>query len=70
MKRRSFLILFTIMLAGTAQANTVKQFVFRIKTKSGNIVGNIYVRAKDVEAAKIKLDKRYPGCTILNLETK
>lgn len=68
MDRRFFLVL---LLSGTAQANTTqKQFVFRIKTKSGNIVGNVSIRAKDVEAAKVKLKKRYPDCTILNVETK
>jgi hypothetical protein len=46
------------------------RFAFRIKTKSGSIVGNIVIEAKDVEAAKGKLYKRYPDCQILNVETK
>jgi hypothetical protein len=46
------------------------RFAFRIKTKSGGIVGNIVIEAKDVEAAKVKLYKRYPDCQILNVETK
>jgi len=42
-----------------------KKFVFKIKTKSGGIVGNIVIEAKDIEAAKVKLRKRYPDCEIL-----
>jgi len=47
-----------------------KKFAFRIKTKTGGIVGNILIEAKDVEAAKVKLMQRYPGCTILNVALK
>ncbi len=42
-----------------------RRFVFKIKTKSGGIVGNIVIEAKDIEAAKYKLRQRYPGCEIL-----
>jgi hypothetical protein len=42
-----------------------KKFVFKIKTKSGGIVGNIVIDAKDIEAAKVKLGMRYPECEIL-----
>ena len=48
-----------------AQAAANKRFVFKIKTKSGGIVGNIVIEAKDIEAAKVKLRKRYPDCEIL-----
>jgi hypothetical protein len=34
------------------------------------IVGGILIEAKDVEAAKLKLMKRYPDCMILNVEVK
>jgi hypothetical protein len=69
MKRRSFLVF--LLLSGVAQASVAqKKFVFRIKTKSGNIVGNISIQSKDIEAAKNKLNKRYPNCEILNVETK
>lgn len=33
-------------------------------------VGNILIEASDVEAAKTKLQKRYPGCMILKVQTK
>jgi hypothetical protein len=52
-------------LALDAQAAANKKFVFKIKTKSGGIVGNIVIEAKDIEAAKAKLRKRYPDCEIL-----
>ena len=40
-------------------AATNKRVVFKIKTKNSGIVGNIVIEAKDIEAAKIKLGKRY-----------
>ena len=48
-----------------ALAGERKRFVFKIKTKSGGIVGNIVIEAKDIEEAKHKLRKRYPDCEIL-----
>jgi hypothetical protein len=36
--------------------------VFKIRTKKGSIVGNIVIEARDMEEAKYKLQKRYPGC--------
>ena len=66
MHRRSFLAAtFTSFLALDAQAAANKKFVFKIKTKSGGIVGNIVIEAKDIEAAKVTLRKRYPDCEIL-----
>lgn len=50
-------------------ASNTHRYVFRIKTKSGNTIGNISITAKDVEAAKVKLFKRYPGSTILNVKS-
>ena len=68
---RRFCLLLLLGLVGTPEAaSKLKRFAFRIKTKDGNIVGNVLIEAKDVEAAKVKLMKRYPGCTILNLEMK
>ena len=46
------------------------KFVFRIKTASGGIVGNILIEAKDQFEAQNKLQQRYPGCTILNCEMR
>ena len=47
-----------------------RKFVFKIKTKSGGIVGNIVIEAKDAEAAKHKLREQYPDCEILKMEEK
>lgn len=66
MHRRSFLTACVISsFAFDALAAANKRFVFKIKTKSGGIVGNIVIEAKDIEAAKYKLRKRYPECEIL-----
>jgi hypothetical protein len=69
MRRREFIagstaILALTVLPGTVQAAT-RKFVFKIKTKSGGIIGNIVIEAKDIEAAKHKLRQRYPDCEIL-----
>lgn len=70
MNRRVCLILL-LGLGGTAEAATkLKKFAFKIKTKDGNIVGNVLIEAHDVDAAKVKLLKRYPGCTILRVDEK
>ena len=58
-------------LGGTAEAATkLRKFAFKIKTKDGNIVGNVLIEAHDVDAAKVKLLKRYPGCTVLRVDEK
>lgn len=46
------------------------KFVFRIKTKSGSINGNILIEARDQYEAESKLRKRYPDCEILNCEVR
>jgi hypothetical protein len=70
MKHRLFLILL-VGLAGTAQAATkTKSFAYKIKTKSGGIVGNVVIQAKDSGAANVKLTKRYPGCSVLSVQTR
>ena len=70
MKRRVCLILL-LGLGGTAEAATkLRKFAFKIKTKDGNIVGNVLIEAHDVDAAKVKLLKRYPGCTVLRVDEK
>jgi hypothetical protein len=67
--RRSFIgsILIAIGTVFTAKG---RKFIFKIKTKSGGIVGNILIEAKDIEAAKYKLRKRYPNCEILEAREK
>ena len=47
-----------------------QSFAFRVKTKSGGIVGNIVIEAKDQYEAEHKLKQRYPDCEILNCELK
>ena len=44
--------------------------MFKIKTKSGGIVGSITIEAKDAENAKYKLRQRYPDCEILEMKEK
>jgi len=66
MLRRSFLValLGTTCLPFTALAAN-RKFVFKVKTKSGGIIGNVVIEAKDMFAAVAKLKKRYPDCEIL-----
>ena len=47
-----------------------RKFIFKIKTKGGGIVGNILIEAKNAEAAKYMLRKRYPDCEIMDMEEK
>ena len=71
MNRRSFLAILSMAFTSPLHAGQkLMKFAFRIKTKDGNIVGNVLIEAKDVEAAKVKLYVRYPGCQILNVQTK
>lgn len=71
MHRRTFLVAASSVIAcQPAFAAANQKFIFRVKTKDGGIVGNILIEAADVEAAKFKLMKRYPGSTILNVKTK
>ncbi len=66
MKRRAFLVTcLSVLPCLAALAGEHKRFVFKIKTKSGSIVGNIVIEARDIEEAKYKLRKRYPDCEIL-----
>ena len=71
MNRRNFIAAVALFCcSGTACASTLKNktFKFKIKTKSGGIIGNIRIQAKDVFAAISKVKKRYPGCEILEAE--
>jgi hypothetical protein len=69
MFRRTFLgCVFSTFFGGASLADAafaLKKFVFKVKTKSGSIVGNIVIEASDQFAAVAKLMKRYPGCEIL-----
>jgi len=75
MPRRTFLTISTLAAASTVVPASVvalvnRRFVFKVKTKDKSIVGNIVIEATDVEAAKGKLTKRYPGCTGLSVSEK
>lgn len=74
MIRRTFLTMIaigtTITNSAPAFALAPRRFAFKIKTKDGGIVGNVVIEASDVEAAKTKLMKRYPGCSILSVMEK
>ena len=71
MKRRAFIaVVAACTICPTIAAAANRKFVFKIKTKSGGIVGNIVIEAKDGENAKYKLRKRYPDCEILEMKEK
>jgi hypothetical protein len=57
-------------IPAAAQTVQVKQWVARIKTKDGNIVGGVSVRAKNESQARYKVEQKYEGCKILSLEEK
>lgn len=46
------------------------RFVFAMKTKSGGLVTNINVDARDQKAAEEKVKKENPTCTITKVEKK
>jgi hypothetical protein len=48
----------------------MSKFIFKIKTKTGGIIGNILIEAKDQYAAIAILKKRYPDCEILEAKQK
>lgn len=70
MKRRAFLMTLAGFFVGTTRADdkrrapTNRTFLFKIKTKGKSII-RTRIQARDIEAAKVKLFKRYPGCQIL-----
>jgi hypothetical protein len=70
MQRRQFVRLLAAAVVPTFLRPSLviaatRKFVFKIKTKSGSIIGNIVIEATDMENAKYKLRKRYPDCEIL-----
>ena len=70
MHRRHFLSAALSLVVCQPAFAANQKFAFKIKTKDGGIVGNVLIEATDVEAAKVKLMKRYPGCTILSVQVK
>ena len=70
MHRRHFLSVALSLIVCRPAFAANQKFAFKIKTKDGGIVGNVLIEATDVEAAKVKLMKRYPGCTVLSVTVK
>jgi len=52
------------------ELNKRRKFVFKIKTKSGSIVGNIVIEGTSQSNAESKLRRRYPGCEILDCQER
>ena len=70
MHRRHYLAAALPLVAIRPAFAANQKFAFKIRTKDGGIIGNVVIEATDVEAAKVKLVKRYPGCMILSVQTK
>ncbi len=49
---------------------TQKTYVFKIKTKTGGIVGNIPKTGTSQPDAERKLRQNYPDCTILDVQVR
>lgn len=68
MLRRDFLCAFlALMYPVNLSAKSDKNYRYRIRTKSGGIVGGT-IRASDSENAKFKITKRYPDCQFISLK--
>jgi len=72
MNRRTLLAAFLTGIIGfplpaLAQSGKLRRFQVRIKTKSKSVV-NTTIEARDKYEAVVKINKRYPGSTILNLK--
>ncbi len=70
MNRRTLLTAFLPGIIGFAlpaldQSGILRKFRVRLKTKS--IIGTT-IEARDQYEAVVKINKPYPGCTILNLK--
>lgn len=71
MTRRLFVLSVAVFLIPNSKAHAaMAKFVFKIKTKTGGIISNILIEAKDQYAAIAVLMKRYPGCEILEAKQK
>lgn len=62
MNRRMFLLASSTLLLIPS-----KKFKFRIRTKSGGLIGTTE-QASNMDAAKVKVRKRYPDCEFLSSE--
>lgn len=70
MNRRNALIGLLLLVTSSGATFKLTRFSFKIRTKSGGTIGNVVIEATDIEAAKVKLNKRYPGCTITRVIMK
>ncbi len=70
MNRRSVLIGLLFLATSFGAVFKLTRLSFKIRTKSGGSIGNVVIEATDIEAAIVKLNKRYPGCTILSVKSK
>jgi hypothetical protein len=74
MIRRTFLTIWIVAITKIASASVIslviRRFAFKIRTKDGGVVGNVLIEAHDEDAAKVKLFKRFPGCTVLSVMEK
>lgn len=46
------------------------RFVFRIKTKSGSVVDDVRIEARDQEEAEKKVIRENPSCTIVKCDKR
>lgn len=72
MNRRNLLTTILITFFGFtprvhAQSGKLQEFRARLKTRSKSLVGTT-VEARDQYEAVVRLQRRYPGSTILNLK--
>lgn len=58
---------FGFALPALAQSGKLRRFRIRLRTKGKSVV-NTTIEARDQYEAVIKVNRRYPGCTILNLK--
>ena len=49
---------------------TTQTYAFKIKTKSGSIVGNVVKQGTSQPDAERKLRQQYPDCTILDVQVR
>lgn len=49
---------------------TRKKYVFKIRTKDGHVISNVLVEGRSQPDAEMRLRKRYPDCTILDVQVK
>jgi len=47
-----------------------QKFIFKIKTTSGGIIDNVLIEARNIDEARYRLQRRYPGCTIMSAHSK